>query len=148
MKMFSTVFTSLSILLLFLLSITFFVLGTVFYVISSNIDQVFLFNPSANVFVTFITFIIRTVELVELIELMNSVILSQMTLLRWLIFLLAFLTVALTILPFWIYFFLLMLVFVLQWYSICWEILIMFLFQFLLTFHQTQNWIPISSYTL
>ena len=89
MKMFSTVFTSLSILLLFLLSITFFVLGTVFYVISSNIDQVLLFNPSANVFVTFITFIIRTVELVELIEIMNSVILSQMTLLRWLIFLLA-----------------------------------------------------------
>ena len=53
----------------------------------------------------------------ELIDLVDSVIifLSQMTLLRWLIFLLKFLTVTLTVLLFWIYFFLLMLAFVVQW---------------------------------
>ena len=54
----------------------------------------------------------------ELIPLMNSVImfLSQMTLLRWLTFLLRSLTVNLTVLFFWIYFFFLTLVFVLQWH--------------------------------
>ena len=53
--------------------------------------------------------------LVEVIKLVNSVIifLSQMILLRWLTFLLGFQTVILTVLLFWIYFFLLMLVFVL-----------------------------------
>ena len=53
----------------------------------------------------------------ELIDLVDSVIifLSQMTLLRWLIFLLKFLTVTLTVLLFWISFFLLMLAFVVQW---------------------------------
>ena len=70
--------------------------------------------------------------LVELIDLVNSVIifLSQMTLLRWLTFLLGSQTVILIVLLFWIYFFLLMLVFVLQWLSLHWEILIMFLSQF------------------
>ena len=59
---------------------------------------------------------------VELIDLVNSVItfLSQMTLLRWLTFLLGSQTVILIVLLFWISFFLLTLVFVLQW-----EILIM-----------------------
>ena len=82
--------------------------------------------------------------LVELIDLVNSVIifLSQMTLLRWLTFLLGSQTVILIVLLFWIYFFLLMLVFVLQWLSIHWEILIMLLFQFPLTFKQTENKIP------
>ena len=65
--------------------------------------------------------IIRTglVILVELIDLVNFVItfLSQMTLLRWLTFLLGSQTVILIVLLFWIYFFLLTLVFVLQWLS-------------------------------
>ena len=58
--------------------------------------------------------------LVELIDLVNSVIisLSQMTLLRWLTFLLGSQTVILIVLLFWIYFFLLTLVFVLQWLSL------------------------------
>ena len=60
--------------------------------------------------------------------------LSQMILLRLLNFLLGSLTVTLTVLLFWIYFFLLMLVFVLQWLSLHWEILIMFLSQILSTF--------------
>ena len=55
--------------------------------------------------------------LVELIDLVNSVIffLSQMTLLKWLTFLLGSQTVILIVLLFWTYFFLLTLVFVLQW---------------------------------
>ena len=67
--------------------------------------------------------------LVELIDLVNSVIifLSQMTLPRWLTFLLGSQAVILTVLLFWIYLFLLMLVFALQWLSLCWEILIMLL---------------------
>ena len=71
----------------------------------------------------------------------NSVIifLSQMTLLRWLTFLLGTLTVTFTVLLFWISFFLLTLVFVLQWLSLHWEILIRLLSQIPLTFHQTQN---------
>ena len=48
--MFSTGCTSLSVLLLFPLSITFVVMHG-FYSISSNIDEVLLINPSANVFV-------------------------------------------------------------------------------------------------
>ena len=60
----------------------------------------------------------------ELIDLVNSVtfFLSQMALLRWLIFLLGSLTVILTFMLFWIYLVLLMLVFVLQWLSLHWEI--------------------------
>ena len=49
--MFSSGFTSLSALLLFPQLITFFVVCMVFESISSNIDQVLLINPSANVFV-------------------------------------------------------------------------------------------------
>ena len=48
--MFSTGFTSLSVLLLFPLSITFSSLCTVFYFISSNIDEFLSSNRSANVF--------------------------------------------------------------------------------------------------
>ena len=59
-----------------------------------------------------------------------------MTLLRWLTFVVGSQTVILTVLLFWISFFLLMLVFVLQWLSLHWEILIMFLSQFPLPFHQ------------
>ena len=50
-----------------------------------------------------------------------------MTLLSWLTFLLELLNVTLTVLLFWIYFFLVMLVFVLQWLSLHWKILIMLL---------------------
>ena len=112
--------------------------------ISSNINEVLLINPSANVFVFGnLTSIIRTGShiVVELIDLVNSVIifLSQMTLLRWLTFLLGSLTVILTVLLFWIYLFLLTLVFVLQWLSLHWEILIMLLSQFPLTFCWTHN---------
>ena len=93
-----------------------------------------------------LTSIIRTglPILVELIDLVNSVIifLSQMTLLRWLTFLLGSQTVILTVLLFWIYFFLLMLVFVLQWLSLHWEILIMLRSQFPLTFHHSHNGMP------
>ena len=78
--------------------------------------------------------------LVELIDLLNSVIIfiSQMTLLRWLTFLLGSQTVILIVLLFCFCFFLLMLVFILQWLSLHWEILIM-LCQFQLTFHQIHN---------
>ena len=79
--------------------------------------------------------------LVELIDLVNSVIisLSQMTLLRWLPFLLGHQTVILTFRLFWIYLFLLTLVFVLKWLSLNWNILIMLLSQFPLTFHHIHN---------
>ena len=93
-----------------------------------------------------LTSIIRTCLpiLVELIDLVNSVIifLSQMTLLRWSTFLLVSQAVALNVLLFCIYLFLLMLVFVLPWLSLHWEILIMLLSQYLLTFHYIQNRIP------
>ena len=64
---------------------------------------------------------------------------SRMTLLRWLTFLLGFLTVIHTVLLFWIYLSLLTLVVVLQWLSLHWEILIMFLSQFPSTFHQNSK---------
>ena len=61
----------------------------------------------------------------KLTDLQNSVIicLSQMTLLRWLTFLLGSLILNVTFLS-WIFFFLLTIVFVLQWLSLHWEILI------------------------
>ena len=82
--------------------------------------------------------------LVELIDLVNSVVifLSKTTLPRWLTFLLESLTAILTVLLFWIYFFLLMIVFVLQWLSLHWEILTMLLSHFLLTFHDIHNMMP------
>ena len=93
-----------------------------------------------------LTSIIRTGSpiLKELIDLVNSVImfLSQMTLFRWLTFLLGSQTVILTVLLFWVYFFLLMLVFLLQWFSLHWEILIMLLSQFPLTSHHNHNRVP------
>ena len=87
-------------------------LCTVFYSISSNIDEVLSIYPSANVFVlgefkvhhkNWLIYSGGTNYLV------NSVIifLSQTTLLRWLTFLLASLTLTLTVLLFWIYLFLL-----------------------------------------
>ena len=122
-------------------------LCTVFYSISFITHDVLSINPSANAFV-FGDFmlIIRTglPILVELINLVNSVIisLSQITLLRWLTFLLGSQTVILIVLLFWIYFFLLTLVFILQWLSPHCKILIMLLSQFPLTFHQIHNGMP------
>ena len=91
-----------------------------------------------------LTSIIRTglPVLVELIKLVNSVIISQMTLLRWLIFLLRFQTVILIVQLFSIYLFLMTLVLVLRWLSFHCEISIMLLSQFPLTFHQIHNRMP------
>ena len=63
----------------------------------------------------------------ELIDLLSSVIifLSQMTLFRCLTSLLGSLIVTVTVMLFWIFFYLLILVFALQWLFLCWEILIM-----------------------
>ena len=82
--------------------------------------------------------------LVELIDKVNFVIIFQyqITLLRWITFLLQSMTVTLTVLLFWIYSFLLMQIFVLQWLSLHCKILIIWLSQFPLTFHQTQNGMP------
>ena len=86
--------------------------------------------------------IIRTAQpiLVELTDLVNFVIIfvSQTTLLQLLNFLLASLTVTLTVLLLWIYLYLDASIF-LQWLSLHWEILIILWSQFLLAFHQTQN---------
>ena len=122
----------------------------IFDSISSNIDEVLSINPSADVFVCLsletLMFIIRTdlPVLVELINLVNYVIifLSQMTLFKWVTFLLRSQIVILTVLLFCIYFFLLTLVFVLQWLSLHQQILIMLMPQFPLTFHHNHNGIP------
>ena len=147
--MFSTGFTSLSALLLFPLSITFFVFvhGLLFYFMEqirfSRLTHLLMFL-SLETLMSIIK--IDLPILVELIDLTNcvTIFLSQMTLLRWLTFLLGFQTVILIVLLFWIYLFLLMLVFVLQWLSLHWETLIMLLPQFPLTFHQIHNRMPIS----
>ena len=116
--MFRTGFTSLIVLPLFLLLITFFIFVHVFDSVSSKIDEVLLINPSAFLSLEALTSIIRTglPILVELIDLVNSVLIfvSQMTLLRCLTFLLGSQTVILIVQLFWIYFFLLSLVFILQ----------------------------------
>ena len=84
--------------------------------------------------------------LVELINLVTSIIifLFEITILRWLTFLLGFQTVILTVLLFWIYLFLLTLVFVLQWLSLHSEILIMLFSQIPLTFHQIHAFVDLS----
>ena len=93
-----------------------------FDAISSNINGVLSVNPSANMFVfgDFNTHI-RTVWpiLVELNDLVHSVIifLFQMTILRWLTFIIGSLTVTLTVLLFWVYSFFLLWLFVLPWLS-------------------------------
>ena len=74
-----------------------------------NIDEVLSIDPSAEVFL-FGDFDVphkNYLILVKLIDLVNYVIifLPQITLLRWLTFLLKSLPVTLTVLPFWIYFF-------------------------------------------
>ena len=115
-------------------------LYVVFYAILSNMDEVLSISTSANVFV-FGDFNVHHKDWLayssELIDHMNSdiILLFQLTLLRWLTFLLRSLTVTLTVLLFWIYSFLLTLAFGLQWLSLHWEILIMLLSPFPFTIH-------------
>ena len=122
---FSTAFTSFSVLLLFPVSITFFVFKPGFDAISSNIDEVLSINPSANLFVSGDFHVQHNDWLISSGgtgrpgELCYNFTFQTM-LLRWLTFLLGSLTVTLTILRFWIYFFLLTVVFVLQWLSLHW----------------------------
>ena len=92
--------------------------------ISSNIDEVLSINPSANVFV-FVDFNVHHTEWLTYSGGTDRPGESQMTLPRWLNFLLRSLTLTLTVLLFWIYLFLLTLVFVVQWLSLQWGILIM-----------------------
>ena len=82
--------------------------------------------------------------LVKLIDPVDSVImfLSQRTLLRWLTFLLASLTVTLTVLPFQIYFSLMALLFVIQWTFLLREFLILLSSQFLSIPLQTKKGMP------
>ena len=89
-------------------------LCTVFDSVLSNIDEVLSINPSANVFV----FGEFNVHHKDWLTYSSGTDLTQMTLLRWLTFLLGSQTVILIALVFWIYFFLLTLVFVLQWLSL------------------------------
>ena len=121
-------------------------LHALFDSISSNIDGVLPINPSANVYVLgdfnvhhkdWLTYSGGTDRSGELCY--NF---SQTTLLRWLTFLQGSQIVTLTVLLFWISFFLLTLIFVLQWLSLNWEILIMLLSQFSLTFRQIHNGMP------
>ena len=86
-------------------------LCTVFDSISSNIDEVLLINPSANVFV-FGDFNIHHKDWLTYSggtdwpgELCYNFFLSQMTLLRWFTFLLGSQIVILIVMLFWIYFF-------------------------------------------
>ena len=107
---------------------------TVFDSILSNIDEVLSINLSANVF-TFGDFNVHHKHWL-------TYYLSQITLLRWLTFLLRSQTLSLTVLFFWIYLFLLMLVFALQWLSLHWDILFIWLSQFPLTFYHIHLGIP------
>ena len=97
--------------------------------ISSNIDEVFSINPSANAFVFGdLTSIIRTA--------LDSNELTQMDNFPTRI------PDCDSHSPALLNFFLLTLVFVLQWLSLHWEILIMSLSQFPLTLHQIHNGMP------
>ena len=142
--MFSSGFTSVSVLVLFLLSVTFFVFVHGFYSISSNIDETLSINTSANVFGDFnihykdwLTYSGVTDRSRKLCYKFHPT-----AILRGLTFLLRSQTVILMVRIFWVCFFLLMLLFVLQWLSFHWEILIMLLYQVPLIFHQIYNRMP------
>ena len=98
--MFSNGFTSFSVLLLFPLQITFLSLCKVFYSISSNIDDILSINPSVNVFV-FVDFNVHHKDWLTYSGGTNQpgkiILISQMTLLRWLTFLLGSQTVILIV---------------------------------------------------
>ena len=139
-------FTSLSILLLLALLHSVFYFFFLYRSLSSFLFLILFHLTQMRFCLETLTSIIRTglPILVELIDLVNSLttFLSQMTLLRWLTFLLGSQTVILIVLLFWIYLFLLMLVFILQWLSLHWEILIMLLSYFPLTLHKILNGVP------
>ena len=106
-------------------------LCTVFYSVSSTIDEVLSINPSAYVFIfgdfnvhhkDWLTYSGGTDRSGELRPYSDLTVFS--------------------VLLVWIYFFLLMLVFVPQRLSLHWEILIMLLSQFPLTFHHIHNRMP------
>ena len=118
-----------------------------FYSISSNIHETLSINPSANVFL-FRDFNVHHKGWLSYSGGTDRPGEIWRDLLRWSTFLLGSLTLALTILHSWIYFYLLMLVSVLQWLFIHWKIQIMLLSQFPLTFCQTQDMMPRSSYSL
>ena len=117
---------------------------------SSNIDEVFSINPSANVFVfgdfkvhhkDWRTYSGQTDRPGETGYNFSK---CQMTLLKWLVFLLNLdpARLILIVVLFWIYFFLLTLIFVLLWLSLHWGIPILSLSQFPLSFHQIHNRMP------
>ena len=113
-------------------------LRTVFYSISSNIDEVLSINSSVIVLVLGDFNVHHKVELIDLVNSV-TVFLPQTSLLRWLTFLIGPQTVILMVLFFWIYLSLPTLIFVQQRLSLHWEILIMLLSQFPLTFHHSQR---------
>ena len=129
--MFLTGFNSFTFLLLFPLLIFFFVLCTVFDAISYNIDEGLSMNPSANVsffgdfnihlkdWLTYSGGTDRPGELCYNFSFSDY--LTRMVSFPTRILM------TVTVLLFWISFFLLLLVFVLQWLSLHWEILIMLL---------------------
>ena len=132
--MFPTGFTSFSVLLLFPLQITFLSLCKVFDSISSNIDDILSINPSVNVFV-FVDFNVHHKDWLNYSGGTNQpgkiIFISQMTLLRWLTFLLRSQTVIL-IVP------------LLDCQNIFYNdfLSIMLLSQFPLTFHQIHDEMP------
>ena len=134
-------------LLLFPLSITFFSFVHGFYFILFHLAQMRFFRSTCLLMCLSLetsTSIIRTglSILVELIDMVNCYNFCQTTLLRWLTFLIKCQTVIVTVLFFWIYFFLLTLVFVLRWLCLHWESLIVLLSQFPLTFHHIHDEMP------
>ena len=137
---FSTVFTSLSVLLVFPLSpssSSCMVFDSISSYMRFSWSTHLLMSLSFKALMSIISAGWPILVAPILIDLVNSVNVSlfQMTLIRWLTFLLRSQTKILTVLLFWTYYFLLLLVFVLQWLSILWEILIKFLAHFPLIFH-------------
>ena len=101
----------------------------VFHSVLSKIDEALSIIPSAYVFVSGDFNVYHKDERTNFgrTDRPGEICLSQMILLRWWTLLLGSLTVIVTVLLFWINFFLPTLVFVLQWLFLHWEILIMFL---------------------
>ena len=141
--MFSTGFTSLSVVFLFPLSIMFFVFRHCFYAISSNIDEVLSIKPYPNVFVSR-DFNIhhkdlpcpgRTDRPGKLCDNLKWPYADNYF---------SYLDSWLTLLFFWIYFFLLKLAFVAQWHN--WEILIMLIIDKFPIIHR--GWIKNNFYCL
>ena len=141
--MFSTGFTSVVVLFLFLLSIT---LYSVFHSVPSNIDEVLSINPSTVVFV-FGNFNVHHKDRLiysDGTDRPGELCYDFFSISNDLTHMIDFLTWILdcdsrnpSLLDFFIS--LLTLVFVLQWFSLHWEILIMFLSQFPFIFFQTQK---------